>query len=335
MPEPQTLRYQLRHAHASQPGRHRLNYLTPTEFRQQHHTVPNRAVPPGVIGSKWPVRVKPPATLQTTWHRLATPVMNNDFSNLLKRHRSIRRYKPDAIDPTLIEQVCADAIAGASSSGNLNAVSIVLTRDASRKQRLYELHFEQPMVLQAPLVMTFCADWFRTRQWLRRRGARDNFDNLIGYHVAAFDAIILAQTLCLGFEARGLGICYMGTTLHSMRAIAELLELPDTCLPVTTLVVGYPDESPQRRDRLPLAALLHDETYHRPSDEEIDATYAERERLGWERYMAVPELKAKMQALGITSLAQFYTSEAKYDPDVFRTDSAALRTLLESKHFLT
>jgi nitroreductase len=260
--------------------------------------------------------------------------MPHDFSALLRCHRSIRHYKPDAIAPTLIEQVCADAIAGGSSSGNLNSVSIVLTRDAVRKQRLYELHFEQPMVLQAPLVMTFCADWFRTREWLRRRGARDNFDNLIGYHVAAFDAIIVAQNVCLGFEARGLGICYLGTTLHSMGAISELLGLPDTCLPVTTIVAGHPDENPDKRDRLPLPAFLHDESYHRPTDAELDATYAERELRGWERYTAVPELKARMEALGIRSLAQFYTSEAKYDPEVFRADSAALRALLEAKHFL-
>ena len=259
---------------------------------------------------------------------------NDDFSNLLQRHRSIRRYKPDPIDPALIERICTDAIAGGSSSGNLNAVSIVLTREARRKQRLYELHFEQPMVLQAPLVMTFCADWFRTRQWLASRGARDNFDNLIGYHVGAFDAIIMAQNVCLGFEAQGLGICYMGTTLHSMEAIADFLELPDTCLPVTSIVVGYPDEAPAQRDRLPLAAMLHDETYHQPSATELDQTYTQREVRGWERYMAIPELKAEIEARGITSLAQFYTSEAKYDPDVFRRDSAALRALLETKHFL-
>jgi hypothetical protein len=190
------------------------------------------------------------------------------------------------------------------------------------------------MVLEAPLVVTFCADWFRTREWLRRRGARDNFNNLIGYHVAAFDAMIVAQNVCLGFEARGLGICYMGTTLHSMGAIAAFLDLPDTCLPVTTIVVGYPNEDPAKRDRLPLAAFLHDETYHRPSEAELDAIYEQREARGWARYMAYPELKAKIEALGITSLAQFYTSTAKYDPDDFREDSATLRALLESKHFL-
>ena len=257
-----------------------------------------------------------------------------DVSQLLNSHRSIRSYKPDPIDPAVIERVCGDAIAGASSSGNLNSVTIVLTRDSERKRRLYELHFEQDFVLQAPLVVTFCADWHRTREWLKRRGARDNFNNLLGYHVAAFDAMIVAQNVCLGFEALGVGICYMGTTLHSMGEIAAFLDLPDTCIPVTTIVAGWPAEDPPKRDRLPLNAFLHDETYHRPSEAELDAIYEQREVRGWARYMAYPELKARIEEMGITSLAQFYTSKAKYDPDVFQRDSAKLRALLEAKHFL-
>lgn len=258
----------------------------------------------------------------------------NHLSELLNRHRSIRRYKPDPIDPALVERICGDAIAGASSSGNLNSISLVLTRDPERKRRLHELHAGQEMVLQAPLLITFCADWYRTREWLRLRGARDNFNNLLGYHVAAFDAMIVAQNVCLGFEAEGLGICYMGTTLHAMAEIAEFLRLPDTCLPVTTIVAGYPDEDPPKRDRLPLRAFLHQEAYHRPTDQELLAIYRQREVRGWERYMAYPEVKAGIEALGITSLAQYYTSEAKYDPEDFRLDSARLRALLEEKHFL-
>ena len=258
----------------------------------------------------------------------------NELSRLLNGHRSIREYKADSIDASLVEQVCADAIAGSSSSGNLNSVSMVLTRDPERKRRLFELHFEQPMVLQAPLVVTFCADWFRTRAWLRRRGARDNFNNLLGYHVAAFDAIIVAQNVCLGFQAHGLGICYMGTTLHSMTEIAAFLELPDTCVPVTTIVVGWPAENPAKRDRLPVPALLHDERYREPTGEQIEAIYAQREIRGWQRYMSDPETKARIEAMGITSLAHYYTSKVKYDPDIFREDSAKLRALLEAKHFL-
>ncbi|HWA81847.1 MAG TPA: nitroreductase family protein, partial [Fimbriimonadaceae bacterium] len=185
-----------------------------------------------------------------------------------------------------------------------------------------------------PLVVTFCADWFRTREWLRLRQARDNFNNLVGYHVAAFDAMIVAQNVVLGFQSRGLGICYMGTTLFSMGEIADFLELPETCLPVTTIVVGYPNEDPPKRDRLPLPALVHEETYRKPSPEEIESIYKEREIKGWERYMAIPELKQLAEERGITTLAQFYTSEIKYDPEEFRELSDRLRAVIEAKHFL-
>ncbi|MEQ1934370.1 MAG: oxidoreductase, partial [Fimbriimonadaceae bacterium] len=136
------------------------------------------------------------------------------------------------------------------------------------------------------------------------------------------------------FEAAGLGICYMGTTLHTMGDIADFLELPETVLPVTTIVVGYPDEDPPKRDRLPLNAFLHDEKYRMPDSAEIEEVYRDREIKGWERYMSFPGLKEMAEERGITSLAQFYTSEIKYDPDVFGPDSQKLRELLELKKFL-
>ncbi len=258
----------------------------------------------------------------------------NALSELLNAHRSIRAFRPDAIDPALIESVCGDAIAGGSSSGNLNSVSIILTQDEARKQHLYELHFKQDMVLQAPLVITFCADWFRTREWLASRGARDNFNNLLGYHVAAFDAMIVAQNVCLGFEAHGLGICYMGTTLHSMGEIGDFLELPETCVPVTSVVVGVPAEDPARRDRLPLNAFIHYEKYTTPNASELDAMYSEREKNGWARCMSTPRLKALVEAHQIKNLADFYTSKVKYDPEEFAHYSEKLRSVLERKRFL-
>jgi Nitroreductase family len=182
--------------------------------------------------------------------------------------------------------------------------------------------------LQAPLVLTFCADTHRTRLWLAQRGARLGFADLNAWHVAAFDAIILAQTTALALQSHGLGICYMGTTLYAMRAIAEFLELPDHCLPVTSMVAGWPAEAPAQRDRLPPAAWVHDERYHDPDAATIDKLFGEREVRGWQRYRAMgQEMIDLMAAHGITSLAQFYTSKIKYDPDIlagFSRDQAAL-----------
>jgi nitroreductase len=257
------------------------------------------------------------------------------MSQLMQAHRSIRQYGGRTIDPDWLDAVLADAFAGSSSSGNLNMVSVIKTRDPQRKAKLCELHFGQPMVNQAPLVLTFCADTFRTRQWLAQRRARPGFADFISWHVAAFDAVILAQTTALALESHGLGICYMGTTLHSMREIADFLDCPENCLPVTSMVVGWPAEAPAQRDRLPPAAWIHDERYQRPTAADIDARFAERERRGRERYLALgPEMARLWQEHGITSLAQYYTSKIKYDPDRFAEDSDELRALLQERGYL-
>ena len=250
-------------------------------------------------------------------------------------HRSIRSFRSDALPDGLMNRLLQDALHGSSSSGNLNMISVLKTQDAERKAHLCKLHGGQPMVLQAPMVLTFCADSFRTREWLALRGARPGFAEFMSWHVAGFDAMILSQTLALACESQGLGICYMGTTLFSMRAIADYLELPPNCLPVTSLVVGWPAEAPGQRDRLPPAAWIHEERYQRPSAADIDARFCERERRGRARYMeSSPEMAALWTEHGITSLAQYYTSKIKYDPDRFGGWSADMEALLRERGFL-
>ena len=50
------------------------------------------------------------------------------------------------------------AMAEAFRSGNLQLYSVVITRDADAKAKLAPAHFNQPMVTQAPVVLTICAD---------------------------------------------------------------------------------------------------------------------------------------------------------------------------------
>jgi hypothetical protein len=119
-----------------------------------------------------------------------------------------------------------------------------------------------------------------------------------------------------------------------MAALAEFLELPDHCLPVTSLVVGWPAEQPAQRDRLPGQAWIHEERYQRPDADGIEVSFAEREARGRERYLQLsPEMAERWQEHGITTLAQFYTSKIKYDPDAFAKDSEALDALLRARGF--
>jgi nitroreductase len=256
------------------------------------------------------------------------------FIEQLALHRSIRHFTDEDVPTPVIERLLAAAMRGSPSSGNFNAYSVVLTRDSERKRRLWELHRRQGAVAEAPLLLTFCADFHRFRRWLRLSGAPDNFDNFLGFLVAEIDAIILAQTFALAAEAEGLGICYLGTTLEATREIAEALSLPKTVFPAIALALGHPAEAPAARDRLPLSGILHEERYVEQDDAGIAAIYAEKERRGFERYAGEASRASLLQATGSANLAQFYMSELKYSPERIRLGARSLLDHLYETDFM-
>ena len=229
-----------------------------------------------------------------------------DVFETIHGHRSIRSYKPDPVDESLLTELL-EAGVRASSSGNMQTFSIIVSRNATMRERLYWPHMEQEMVRQAPLVLTFCADFRRMRKWLRLNDAPDNFDDFFAFMVAAVDAILVSQNVALAAEAKGLGICYMGSTLANAGEIGEILELPEGVFPVVGFVLGWPDEDPAPRDRLPLDGLVHHETYRDHSDEEIREIYQDRDQAGWDRYMSIPRLRTLVEEAGVANLAQIYT----------------------------
>ena len=124
---------------------------------------------------------------------------------------------------------------------------------------------------------------------------------------AAIDAILASQNVALAAEAHGLGICYMGSTLANADQVGEILELPPGVFPVVGFVLGWPDEDPAPRDRLPLDGLVHRETYRDHTDAEISEIYRDRDRAGWDRYMSIPRLRELVEDNDVQNLAQIYT----------------------------
>ncbi len=254
------------------------------------------------------------------------------FIDGLEAHRSIRAYKPDPVPEDLLEEILTAGIR-ASSSGNMQTYSILVTRDRALRKELSAPHFHQNMVLDAPVLVTFCADFHRMRRWLEISEAPDNFDNFMSFMIAAIDAVLVSQNVALAAEARGLGICFMGSTLASCDEIGRILELPENVVPVTGFSLGWPDEAPELRDRLPLEGIVHYETYQDYDDERISEIYEERETRGWDRYMAFPELKKKVEEAGVDNLAQLYTT-VKYTRDSHQRFSRRVLDYLREQSFM-
>ena len=196
----------------------------------------------------------------------------------IKNRRTIRKYKTDDVPAELLNQLLEESFR-ASTMGNMQLYSVVVTRDKEMKEKLAPAHFNQPMVTKAPVVLTFCADFNRFSKWCRCRQAEPGYDNRISFLNAASDALLVTQNFCTLAEAHGLGICYLGTTIYNPDKIIDTLQLPELVMPVATITVGYPDECPSQPDRLPLAGIIHEETYKDYTPESIDEIYAYKESL--------------------------------------------------------
>ena len=250
----------------------------------------------------------------------------------LHSHRSIRQYTDQPVSDDALNEILQAGIR-ASSSGNMQSYSIIVTKDKARRESLFEPHMQQNMVVDAPVLLTFCADFRRMKKWLALNEAKPNFDNFMSFMIAAIDATLVSQNVAIAAEAKGLGLCYMGSTLANCDKIGEVLELPPGVVPVVGYSLGYADEAPEIRDRLPLNGLVHNETYHDHSDEEIKAIYHQRETDGWNRYMSYPELKEKIEASDVKNLAQIYTS-LKYTRESHVGFSETVLHYLEKQGFM-
>ena len=196
----------------------------------------------------------------------------------IETRRSIRKYAGKEVDESLLQRLLSQA-ARTQTMGNLQLYSVVVTRSQEMKERLAPFHFNQPMVTQAPVVLTFIADFHRTTEWALHRKAHPGYDNMLSLMNACTDALLMCQTFCNLAEEEGLGLCFLGTTLYQPQGIIDTLQLPCLTFPVATITLGWPAEEPELSDRLPNTAFVHQETYQDVTAESIDRDYSAKEAL--------------------------------------------------------
>lgn len=242
----------------------------------------------------------------------------------INTRRSIRRYAKREVSEELLNRLLSEAMR-TQTMGNLQFYSVVVTRSDEMKQRLAPAHFNQPMVTQAPVVLTFCADTRRMTAWADNRQATPGYDNLLSYQNAATDALLFCQTFCNLAEEEGLGCCFLGTTVYMPQMIIDTLQLPRLVMPVATITLGWPDEQPPLTDRLPLAAIMHNEAYTDYTPESIDRFYAEKE--------ALPENEEFVRINNKQTLAQVYT-DCRYTKKDNEALSKGLMEALKAQGFV-
>jgi len=232
----------------------------------------------------------------------------------INTRKTIRKYTNKDVSEDLLKTLLEKA-ERTPTMGNLQLYSVVITRNEEKKAQLAPAHFNQPMVMGAPVVLTFCADFRRTTLWAENRKATPGYDNFLSFLNAATDALLYCQTFCNLAEEEGLGTCFLGTTIYNPKAIIEVLQLPRLVMPVATITLGWPAEDPALTDRLPIDSIIHHETYEDYTPDRIDAFYTPKEQLEENKHFV--EINNK------ETLAQVFT-DLRYTKEANEAISKAL-----------
>lgn len=192
------------------------------------------------------------------------------FLQLLFNRRTIRKFKVESVADQVVLKI-VEAGQRAPSACNLQTYTMVWVKDAEEKERVWDACGVPKSIRDAPVLFVICADVRRLAKALDHLHYDHCLKHGFGYSLkllSIIDASLVAQNMTMAAECYGLGSVFIGSALAN-EGVIKVLELPQGVLPLTLLCIGYPDEEPPTRPRLPLSAVMHVNNYRDLSNDEI------------------------------------------------------------------
>lgn len=216
--------------------------------------------------------------------------------NTMNSHVSVRQYTSAPIPKQhLLEMIRAGQ--SASSSNFVQAYSIIRITDLEKREKIAKYSRNQH-VKEASEFLLFCGDLKRLEHACMKHGVAMEHDNLENFLVTTIDTALMAQNIIVAAESLGYGGCYIGGVRNNPKQIGEIVGLPDKVFPLFGLCLGTPSIINDVKPRLPVDAILHENTYHEEKYEDILEEYdqtisdyyqsraSNNKNIGWTETMA-------------------------------------------------
>jgi len=176
-------------------------------------------------------------------------------------HRTIREFRPDRIPQPIFEQLMEVARRTATSNG-MQQYSIIRITDPNIKEAISEIS-HQSYIARAPELLIFIADQYRNAQIAKEKSGESYHSSDMDHFFQAFtDACLAAQNVANASEQLGLGVMFLGSIHNDTEKLCALLKLPELTFPVVGMGIGYPNQSPQIKPRMPNDLKIFDNYYH-------------------------------------------------------------------------
>lgn len=216
--------------------------------------------------------------------------------DLLQSHASVRKYTEEVISDEIFHELII-AAQHVASSNFVQAYSVIQITDPIKKEKLGELSKNELQFGTAAKSLVFCADLRRLEMAANMHGETIESGTVENFTVATIDTALFAQNFVVAAESKGYGICYIGGVRNNPEEISELLNLPHHVIPLFGMTIGVPAEKNEVKPRLPIEAVLHDNSYDEEKykgllkayDQKMHEYYSERNTnkkdMTWSRTM--------------------------------------------------
>jgi len=250
-------------------------------------------------------------------------MQSNPVIDCLMNHRSIRAFKPDPVPEDAIETILRAGTRAATAGGIQPYAFIVIDDPEILKKISY---------IPGPLAIVAVVDQYRVKRYYELNDAPFYNDFTINRMISFWDATIALHNVVIAAESLGLGGVYIGMILS--QDIQESLGVPEFVVPAGLVTLGFPNEEPDLKPRLPLDAVVHRNGYQIPTDEQVmdwyregDETWAHQRDNAW-----TEERRQKMAERGVTNRAQHWTI-GHYTEEFTRGESAGVIRMLKKSGF--
>jgi nitroreductase len=166
-----------------------------------------------------------------------------DFMGVVRKRRSIRRYKPDPVPDEVLNQVL-EAARLAPSGGNRQPWHFIVVKDSGTKRKLGIAEFASA----APVVIVGCADP----------------TDPVASRTYLIDISIAFEHIVLAAANFGLGTCWQlgwDAKPGAEEAMKGVLGVPKHMKIVAVTPLGYPADLPRPKDTKALSEIVHFEKF--------------------------------------------------------------------------
>ena len=162
---------------------------------------------------------------------------NNPTLETIMTRTSIRKYADRPVEKEKIEAMLRAGMA-APTAVNKQPWHFVVVNDRAKLNELAAANPRAKMLQTVPLAIVVCGDMNKAMQGKGQ-----------AYWIQ--DCSAATENILLAAHAQGLGAVWTGVypMEDRIQPLSKTLKLPETVIPLCTIVIGYPAEQPKPKDK--------------------------------------------------------------------------------------